>query len=82
MIKSFEALNELLERYHLITSVPLFYVVHAKGDVTRNQEDPPLGQYNKLYSSYDKEIICQAPITLDPFISLKLQGEGGLVNPL
>jgi hypothetical protein len=76
MSKSFKALDELLRRYHGISGAPLSYIVRNKCNIKRSQDDPPFGSFHSTYFSYDEEMICQAPISRDPYIPLELQGKG------
>ena len=60
--KTFESVVEHLGRYRGMTGVPLSYVVRNELHPPDGAYDPPVGDQDSQYRSYDEEMVARAPI--------------------
>ena len=69
--KTFESIVDNLARYRGMTGVPLSYMVQTELHPSDGAYDPPVGDPDSEYWSYDEEMVAQEPICQSGYTSLQ-----------
>ncbi len=60
--KVFDKIKTILTRVRGAAGIPLAYVIRHQLEPPKWDDDPPYGDEDSIYPSYDKEMIARAPI--------------------